>query len=148
MEFFTPIPQAVLAFARPPSFSSEQELFVPAYASGISASILLLHFLLGLSSVTRLLERAGILSAERNKVPTPGIGRGPILHFRIARLLGCLGLLALTFTSSVHEKESARRHRLLSGALLAIPYVCLHLNFTGIHSKTFFASCMARSWHL
>ncbi|KAJ7029298.1 P-loop containing nucleoside triphosphate hydrolase protein [Mycena alexandri] len=124
MDFFTPLPQAVMAFGNLPNISSRHDLlFVPAYASGISASILLLHSVLALSSINGFFERVGILSAQRNKVPSPGIGRGTILRFRVARLLGCLGLLALSVFSSVHEHESARRNRLVSGAFLAAPYL-------------------------
>ncbi|KAJ7741259.1 P-loop containing nucleoside triphosphate hydrolase protein [Mycena metata] len=122
MDFFTPIPQAVMAFSHLPSISGRQDLLlVPTYASAISASILLLHSVLAHSSVNGFLERVGILSAERNELLPPGIGRGTILHFRVARLFGCSGLLGLSVFSSVHQ--STDRNGLISGALLAVPYL-------------------------
>ncbi|KAJ7700269.1 hypothetical protein B0H16DRAFT_1642910 [Mycena metata] len=108
------------------SGNSQDLLFVPAYASAISAAILLVHVLLTLTSVNGFLQRVGILTAPKNNVSPQGIGKGALLRFRIARLLGCLGLLALSVFSSVHQEIDASRTRsnkLFSAALLAAPYV-------------------------
>ncbi|KAJ7688653.1 hypothetical protein B0H14DRAFT_3101122 [Mycena olivaceomarginata] len=97
---------------------SEQELLIPAYATAISASILLLHSVLALESVNNLFARVGILEKQSDKVPPPGIGRGTILWFRLARLLGCLGLLVLSIIPFDRE-------RLVPGILQSTPYVSL-----------------------
>ncbi|KAJ7080601.1 hypothetical protein B0H15DRAFT_482057 [Mycena belliarum] len=81
-------------------------LLVPAYCTGISASILLLHYLVSLDVVIR----ARILS---DGPPPPGIGNGVILSFRFVRLLGCLGLIGISF----ERKDVAR------SAMLGIPYL-------------------------
>ncbi|KAJ7367289.1 hypothetical protein DFH08DRAFT_929873 [Mycena albidolilacea] len=95
---------------------SEQELLIPAYATVISASILLLHSVLALESVSNLFARVGILEKQSDKVPPPGIGRGTILWFRLARLLGCLGLLVLSIIPFDRE-------RLVQGILQSTPYL-------------------------
>ncbi|KAJ6504576.1 P-loop containing nucleoside triphosphate hydrolase protein [Mycena vitilis] len=92
-------------------------LFVPAYATAVSASILILHRALALKSIDALLVRVGM---SDNKAPPPGIGKGAILWFRVARLLGCLGLLALsTLLPIAHEYGRMRRE----GLFLSVPYL-------------------------
>ncbi|KAJ7130893.1 hypothetical protein C8R46DRAFT_659815 [Mycena filopes] len=145
MDFFTPIPQAVMAFARLPQLGNDDRdlLFVPAYAAEISASILLVHYVLALASVDAFLRRVGIFGAQEDKVPPPGIGRGTIWRFRVARLVGCLALLALTIFSSVHENKSAAdksRSGWLSGGLMAVPYlygaILASLTLSPTHTRT------------
>ncbi|KAJ7354076.1 P-loop containing nucleoside triphosphate hydrolase protein [Mycena albidolilacea] len=94
----------------------EQELLIPAYATVISASILLLHSVLALESVSNLFARVGILEKQSDNVPPPGIGRGTILWFRLARLLGCLGLLVLSIIPF-------NRERLVQGIIQSTPYL-------------------------
>ncbi|KAJ6587826.1 hypothetical protein B0H10DRAFT_2233874 [Mycena sp. CBHHK59/15] len=104
-----------MAFVKFPELSSGPRLLlVPAVCTAISAVVLLLHYVLSLKSVHGLLERVGILSQQRLKVSPPGIGHGPILHYRIARVLGCLGLFAVFI---------AQGHASLQGAFLSAPYL-------------------------
>lgn len=100
-----------------------QELLVPACATAVSASILLLHVVLGVKSVNGLLARAGILEEPTQKAPLPGIGKGPILWFRAARLLGCLGLLVLSVFPVDYGNADARREGTLWRIVQSTPYV-------------------------
>jgi hypothetical protein len=100
---FTSVPQSVMVLVRLPNMDREQQqLFIPACATAISASILLLRFLLTFKPGNDFLARVGILDAPTEKVPR-GIGQGRIRWFRLARLLGCLGLLVLSILSSDYE---------------------------------------------
>ncbi|KAF7364934.1 Multidrug resistance-associated ABC transporter protein [Mycena venus] len=110
------IPQAVMAFVDLPKIDSGQELYIPAWATAISASILFLHFVLALKPVDGFLSRVGILEESSEKVPPPGIGKGTILAFRVARLLGCLGLFTLSVFPFRHEG-------LVRRILLSTPYL-------------------------
>ncbi|KAF7364887.1 Multidrug resistance-associated ABC transporter protein [Mycena venus] len=60
----------------------------------------------------------------RKSLP-PGIGKGTILGFRMARLLGCLGLLVLSIFPSSHGHGDARREGLIRPKviLLSTPYL-------------------------
>ncbi|KAJ7367306.1 hypothetical protein DFH08DRAFT_910161 [Mycena albidolilacea] len=109
---FTSVPQAVMAFVRSLDTESGQELLlIPAYAAVISASILVLHFVLDLKSVNNLFARAGILEKHSEKVALPGIGKGTIIWtiFDIGQLY--TSILALL---SVSPKDA--RHRLIRHA--------------------------------
>ncbi|KAJ6603499.1 P-loop containing nucleoside triphosphate hydrolase protein [Mycena vulgaris] len=119
---FTPLAQTVLAFTQLPDVSSAKEpLFLPAYASALSASILLLHSVLALKFVNGLLVRAGIVEEGKDTVSPPGIGKGVILLFRVARLLGCLGLLALSIFPLAHEHAGSGEG--LDWMVLSVPYL-------------------------
>jgi hypothetical protein len=121
---FTPVPQTIMVLVHLPDIGSgRDQLFLPACATAISASILLLHAVFALKPVNGFLARVGILEDPKNRVPPPGIGNGVILRFRVARLLGCLGLLALSIFSFVHEHEDLRREGLVRGMVLSVPYV-------------------------
>lgn len=123
---FTSVTQTFMAFVRSPDTESGQELLlIPTYAAVISASILVLHFVLGLKSVNNLFARAGILEKHSEKVALPGIGKGTILWFRVARLLGCLALLVLSVLPFDHGHEDAHRDGLVRGILQIAPYVSL-----------------------
>jgi hypothetical protein len=100
--------------------SADGLLLVPAAATGISVIIMLLH---GVISVTRVLERLGIVAQTPKKLPPPGIGKGAILRFRAARLLGCLCLLALSVTSVGHTDGDNRRQAIIKGGCRVVPYV-------------------------
>ncbi|KAJ7758122.1 hypothetical protein DFH07DRAFT_818757 [Mycena maculata] len=121
---FSPVPQAVMALVHLPDIGSGQGLLlVPAYCTAISAFILLLHYFLSLKPVRGLFERVGILSEQPPTVPPPGIGKGTILLYRIARLLGCFGLLALSIASFVHDRNDKRREGRVAGLLMSVPYL-------------------------
>ncbi|KAJ6621777.1 hypothetical protein B0H10DRAFT_2015711 [Mycena sp. CBHHK59/15] len=114
-----PIPQAVMAFVQLPfKFDDDGRgstsravtpLLLPACFAVVSAFILLVRFVLSLTLVHNTLERLAVLSPLRtnSREPTPGIGKGVILVYRVARLLGCLSLFALSIVSyiSVHGDE-------------------------------------------
>jgi hypothetical protein len=119
--------QAVMASSHLPGTGTGRELiFVPASAATISAFILLLHSVLALKSVNGLFARVGILEERRQKLRPPGIGKGLILWFRVARLLGCLALLALSIFPFVSENGDALHEELGQGLLLIAPYVSCH----------------------
>ncbi|KAJ7676645.1 P-loop containing nucleoside triphosphate hydrolase protein [Mycena polygramma] len=103
-----PSPQTVMDFI-PFSGSGGRDrpdlLFVPAWATAISAAILLLHWGPTTKPVNDLLVRIGFLDKQSGTVPPPGIGKGAILTFRVIRLLGCLTLLALSISSSLYTRE-------------------------------------------
>jgi hypothetical protein len=121
---FAPVAQAVITSVHLPDIGTGRELiFVPAGATTISASILLLHSVLALKSVNGLLARVGILEERTEKLHPPGIGKGLILWFRVARLLGCLGLLALSILPFVSEHGDTLHEELGQGLLLIAPYV-------------------------
>ncbi|KAJ7243851.1 P-loop containing nucleoside triphosphate hydrolase protein [Mycena haematopus] len=88
------VPQAVMALVVLPD-GSHRVPFIPTCITAFSASILLFHFILALKPIHRLLTRMGIVGEQTEKIDCPGIGTGAILCFRVARLLGCIGLLAL-----------------------------------------------------
>ncbi|KAJ6479091.1 hypothetical protein C8R45DRAFT_933872 [Mycena sanguinolenta] len=93
---FQAIPQTIMDFVYMSSFDSGQVLLLlPACATAFSASILLLHYVFSLKPVNDLLARLGIPQPATN-VPIPGIGSGVILGFRVARAIGCFGLLVLS----------------------------------------------------
>ncbi|KAJ7449167.1 hypothetical protein FB451DRAFT_1375079 [Mycena latifolia] len=122
---FLSLHQAVMAVRLPDLGSSPELLLVPAYCTGISAVTLLLHSVLSLGVVQGLLKRARIFSEGPPPVPPPGIGKGVILCYRVARLLGCLGLLALSVVSIVskHKDAAGTREDLVQGVLLGAPYL-------------------------
>jgi hypothetical protein len=125
---FAPILQAVMALDHSPNIDTTRSLlFAPAYGAVISASILLLGFVLDLKSVNNLLAGIGILGERADKVPPPGIGNGAILWFRVARLLGCLGLLVLSIFP-VFGGSGAAFHGVLAQELIAsTPYVSVQV---------------------
>ncbi|KAJ6590816.1 P-loop containing nucleoside triphosphate hydrolase protein [Mycena sp. CBHHK59/15] len=116
-----------MSAVRLPNLSSGPTLLlVPACCAGISAFILLIHWVLSLSVLNGLLKRAGVIYARPPPPAPPGIGKGVILGYRIARLLCCLGLFALSVVSVVYERENAdetRHEGLATGGLIAVPYV-------------------------
>jgi hypothetical protein len=133
--YFAPVSRAVIASVHLPDTVTGCELiFAPAGATTISASILLLHSVLALKSVNDLLARVGILEERTEKLPRPGIGEGLILWFRVARLLGCLALLALSVLPFVSEHEDKLHDELGQELLLIAPYVSCYAhvgaNFT------------------
>jgi hypothetical protein len=143
---FTPISQIVMASVHLPdihSHSGKELLLIPACATAISASILLLHFLLAFKSVNGLLARVGILEEPTEKIPPPGIGKGTILWFRVARLLGCLGLLVLSIIPFDREPGDEHRNGLVRGILQIAPYVSLHSCLGQFLTP---ASCTLRFW--
>ncbi|KAJ7512528.1 P-loop containing nucleoside triphosphate hydrolase protein [Mycena galericulata] len=116
---FTPVPQAVMALVHLPYIVGGRGLLLlPACCAAISAFILFLHSVLSLKPVHGLLERIGILSQQTSKIPPPAIGKGVILRFRVARWLGCLGLLAL---SAVHDGKSEQGW--IRKTLMTLPYL-------------------------
>ncbi|KAJ6555073.1 hypothetical protein DFH09DRAFT_1318263 [Mycena vulgaris] len=121
------VPEVIMDSARLPELDIGPDLLlVPVYCAGISTAIFLLHAVLSLDVVHRLLQRAGIVSAGPPQAAPPGIGSGSILRFRVARLLGCLGLVALSVVSILDEREDAagtRREVLVRGILMGAPYV-------------------------
>lgn len=125
---FAPILQAVMAWDHSPNIDTARSLlFAPAYGAVISASILLLGFVLDLKSVNDLLAGIGILGERADKIPPPGIGNGAILWFRVARLLGCLGLLVLSIFP-VFGESGAAFHGVLAQELIAsTPYVSVQV---------------------
>ncbi|KAJ7367252.1 P-loop containing nucleoside triphosphate hydrolase protein [Mycena albidolilacea] len=118
-----PIPQTVMSFVPAINHVDGQELLVPACSTAVSVSILLLHVVLGVESVNGLLARAGILEEPTQKAPLPGIGKGPILWFRAARLLGCLGLLVLSVFPVDYGNADARREGTLWRIVQSTPYL-------------------------
>ncbi|KAJ7618941.1 hypothetical protein B0H17DRAFT_1219877 [Mycena rosella] len=119
--------QTVMSSVRLPGLSSAPSLLlVPAYCTGISAFILLLHSVLSLGVVDHLLKRARIISEQPSAAPPPGIGKGVILGYRVVRLLGCFGLLALSVVSIVYvgeDVDGTRRDALIWRVLMGVPYV-------------------------
>ncbi|KAJ7667031.1 hypothetical protein B0H17DRAFT_1210523 [Mycena rosella] len=106
--------------------SSVRLLLVPEGCAGISVFILLLHWVLSLGVVNGLLKRARIISVGPPPSPPPGIGKGVILCYRVARLLGCLGLLALSVVSIVHARENSDRtgrDALIRSVLMGVLYL-------------------------
>ncbi|KAJ7625289.1 P-loop containing nucleoside triphosphate hydrolase protein [Mycena polygramma] len=126
---FGPVPQAVMALVNV-HLPDIDLLFVPAYATAVSASILILHRALALKPVNALLARVGI---SDDKAPPPGIGKGAILWFRVARLLGCMGLLALSTLLPVAPEYGGMRRE---GSILSVPYLYASiLAFLSVNSQ-------------
>ncbi|KAJ6479415.1 hypothetical protein C8R47DRAFT_1322641 [Mycena vitilis] len=93
-------------------------LFVPVWATLLSTLILLLHWVVASKAVSRLSVRIGLVEERTDTVSPPGISKGAILGFRVARVLGCLALLALSIAPMLHEREGFVR-----GLLLSVPYL-------------------------
>ncbi|KAJ7283151.1 hypothetical protein C8J57DRAFT_1498229 [Mycena rebaudengoi] len=101
---------------------------IPLSVAACSALILLVHLVLSYTLVKDGLRRIGIGRAGTSeKAPTPGIGYGAILVYRVARLVGCVGLFALSATSlrSEHlikwrQKEAAMSLTYLYASFLAL----------------------------
>ncbi|KAF7348322.1 Multidrug resistance-associated ABC transporter protein [Mycena sanguinolenta] len=95
-------------------------LFIPACVTAISASSLLIHF-------------AFAINSTQAQIPSPGISRGAIHWLRVARTLGCLGLLGL----SIFPFNDG----LVRGVLRVTPYLyasvlaCLSLNPSKAHHR-------------
>ncbi|KAJ7657324.1 P-loop containing nucleoside triphosphate hydrolase protein [Mycena polygramma] len=117
---YNPSAQAVLAFdfGHLRDSTGRDLLFVPVWATVLSALILLFHWVVASKVVSRLLVRMGLVDERADTVPHPGIGKGTILVFRVARVLGCLVLLTLSITPMLHEREGLAR-----GLLLSVPYL-------------------------
>ncbi|KAJ7214037.1 P-loop containing nucleoside triphosphate hydrolase protein [Mycena pura] len=117
------VPQIVMAYVRIPIGSRPQVhgLLVPACCTGLSACILLLQSLFALKSIHGLLERAGLVSKQAPKV-SPGIGKGVILVYRVARLLGSLALLGVSI-SSVMDIVSGSREEFIWRVAMGTPYL-------------------------
>ncbi|KAJ7690181.1 hypothetical protein B0H17DRAFT_1331449 [Mycena rosella] len=135
-----PFHQVVMTSVRLPDLVSRPGLLlVPASCTGISAVILLLHCVLSLGAVNGLLERARIISQGPPPTPPPGIGKGVILCYRLARLLACLALLGLSVVSIASEREDdaeTRREGLIRGVLVGIPYLYASiLSFLSVSPK-------------
>ncbi|KAJ7486164.1 hypothetical protein B0H11DRAFT_2157316 [Mycena galericulata] len=110
-----------MALVYVPHTSSRDLLLLPSCLTAISSFILLLHAVLSLEPVQRILVRVGILSEQTLKIPAPAIGKGAILRYRVARWFGCLGLLALSIASSVHNAKS--RQDWMRETLMTLPYL-------------------------
>ncbi|KAJ7148957.1 hypothetical protein C8R43DRAFT_1088261 [Mycena crocata] len=106
---FAPL-QVVMDLVRVPYASGRQLPLVPACCTGISALLLVFHF---------------VLSRVRNRSThsSPGIGASAILRYRVSRLLGSLCLLAVSVTQWNEDKDT----RLVWEILMSTPY--LHVNF-------------------
>ncbi|KAF7348331.1 Multidrug resistance-associated ABC transporter protein [Mycena sanguinolenta] len=102
-------------------------LFIPACATAISAFIFLLRF---------AFSRSNHMGDKNAEIPPPGIGRGVIFGFRIARLLGSLTLLALSIFPS--------NDGLGRGVLRVTPYVGFQSIFDAIiDNPQLYASILA-----
>ncbi|KAJ7746823.1 hypothetical protein DFH07DRAFT_579391 [Mycena maculata] len=73
-------------------------LAIPVCFAILSAFLLLSRCFLSLQVVKNLLGRVGISLHRKSDIPVPGIGKGTILVYRSARLLGCLVLLGISVT--------------------------------------------------
>ncbi|KAJ6483340.1 hypothetical protein C8R45DRAFT_1001139 [Mycena sanguinolenta] len=106
-------------------------LFVPTCITALSALILLLHLVL---AGIRLLAHNGIVV---NHTPLPGIGTGAIFWFRVARLLGCVGLLALSTLPLIALGHDAvvRKIVLISPYLYASALAFLSITFKHAHHR-------------
>jgi hypothetical protein len=76
---------------------------------------------LALKFVNGLLVRVSIIEERKDTVPPSGIGKGVILLFRVARLLGCLGLLAISISPLAQEHTGLDEG--LRQVVLSVPYV-------------------------
>ncbi|KAJ7283148.1 P-loop containing nucleoside triphosphate hydrolase protein [Mycena rebaudengoi] len=86
-------------------------LLIPLGVASLSALILLVHLVLSLTLVKDGFRRIGIGRAGTpDKTPTPGIGYGAILVYRVARLIGCVGLFALSIACFVTAEDQKCRH--------------------------------------
>ncbi|KAJ7643885.1 hypothetical protein FB45DRAFT_896346 [Roridomyces roridus] len=125
MDFTLDVPQAIVALIQLPDLTngSSDLLLVPAAFAAISALLLLLHALL--PAFKRVLIRAGLAKASSSTaVPPPGIGLGMILAYRIARLLGCVGLVGLSVASWARRDPSEKHGKdWVQGSVLILPYV-------------------------
>ncbi|KAJ7643889.1 P-loop containing nucleoside triphosphate hydrolase protein [Roridomyces roridus] len=125
MDFTLDVPQAVVALIQLPDLTngSSDVLVVPAAFAAISALLLLLHALL--PAFKHVLIRAGLAKASSSTaVPPPGIGLGTILVYRIARLLGCVGLVGLSVASWARRDPSEKHGKdWVQGSVLILPYV-------------------------
>ncbi|KAJ7657331.1 hypothetical protein DFH06DRAFT_460844 [Mycena polygramma] len=112
-----PSAQAVLVFhfVHLRDSSGRDLLFVPVWATVLSALILLFHWVPASKVVRGLLVRIGLLDEWADTVPHPGIGKSTILVFRVARVLGCLVLLALSILPMLHGRDR--------GLLSSAPYL-------------------------
>ncbi|KAJ6479430.1 hypothetical protein C8R47DRAFT_1285504 [Mycena vitilis] len=117
MDYDPPL-QAVMAFDFVHSHVGNRlgrdVLFVPVGVTALSALILLFHWVLASKVVSRLLVRIGLVDERADTVSDPGIGKSTILVFRVARVTGCLLLLALSILQLLHRRE---------GLLLTVPYL-------------------------
>ncbi|KAF7340454.1 Multidrug resistance-associated ABC transporter protein [Mycena venus] len=120
---FSPVTQAVMATIHVSNLAGEKLFLAPVFATAISASLLLLHSVLALKSVSDLLAHIGMLEERAEKIPPPGIGKGVILWFRVMRLLGCLGLLVLSIFPLADGSGTRLNVGLGWGLLLSAPYV-------------------------
>ncbi|KAJ7059261.1 P-loop containing nucleoside triphosphate hydrolase protein [Mycena amicta] len=111
MDFSFDAHQAILAAVHPDK-SSKYLLLLPAYATVISACILLIQ----------------VITALRLHGPSkqaPGIGFGSILAWRIARFVSCLALLGVSVSVSVDEAAGAIRGVVVDGPYLYVTLLSL-----------------------
>ncbi|KAJ7506775.1 P-loop containing nucleoside triphosphate hydrolase protein [Mycena galericulata] len=95
-------------------FRGRGQLLIPAYCTAISALVLLLRSVLSLKAVNGLLQRVGA-----SKPPSSEIGKGTIIHLKVARLLGCLGLCAISVYRRSHALDNGRGDLML----MDLPYL-------------------------
>ncbi|KAJ7704723.1 hypothetical protein B0H14DRAFT_3903574 [Mycena olivaceomarginata] len=118
---FTSVPQAVMAFVRSPDTESGQELLlIPAYAAVISASILVLHFVLGLKSVNNLFARAEwlVYSAASHYLSSPSFPSIMDMKTHIVTDLTIfdIGQLYTSILALLSVSPKDARHRLIRHA--------------------------------
>ncbi|KAJ7283178.1 P-loop containing nucleoside triphosphate hydrolase protein [Mycena rebaudengoi] len=96
---------------------------IPLSVAACSVLILLVHLVLSLTLVKNGLRHIGIGRARTSdKAPTPGIGYGTILVYRVARLVGCVALFALSAISLRGEHQTVRKW-LQKEAAMALTYL-------------------------
>ncbi|KAJ7236948.1 P-loop containing nucleoside triphosphate hydrolase protein [Mycena rebaudengoi] len=84
-------------------------LLIPLGVASLSALTLLVHLVVSYTLVKNALRRIGIRVGTSDKVLTPSIGYSAILVYRIARLIGCIGLFAFSFACLVAAEDQKWR---------------------------------------
>ncbi|KAJ7284876.1 P-loop containing nucleoside triphosphate hydrolase protein [Mycena rebaudengoi] len=96
------VAQVVLGFPVPAS-GGVNTLLIPPCVAACSAFILLVNSVLSLKSV-----KSCIGTADEDEA-APGIGKGTILIYRIARLVACVALVALSIISLSGEHKTGQQ---------------------------------------
>ncbi|KAJ7283157.1 P-loop containing nucleoside triphosphate hydrolase protein [Mycena rebaudengoi] len=99
-------------------------LLIPLGVASLSALTLLVHLVVSYTLVKNALRRIGISVGTSDKVLTPSIGYSAILVYRIARLIGCIGLFALSIACLVTAEDQKWRQEeaAMSLTYLTRPY--------------------------
>lgn len=111
---------------------------IPNYLMMISATILATQLVCSSRMRTKLFRKVMMATAEEEVVlerstsddVVPSLCGG-IYIFKLARLIGCLALFALSLPSAIYSKRSTTRHTITARQWLNLSLCAFYVGFSG-----------------